>query len=73
MPRRNTIYTNLTTSIVFAMLGSSLRADQGLPRETHSPTLRLDYNRDVRPILAAKCFHCHGADPKAIQAGEPAD
>ncbi len=30
---------------------------------------KIDYNRDVRPILAAKCFACHGNDPKAIRAG----
>jgi len=23
----------------------------------------LDYNRDVRPILADNCYHCHGQDP----------
>ncbi len=30
---------------------------------------KLDYNRDVRPILAAKCFACHGADEKSRVAG----
>jgi hypothetical protein len=23
---------------------------------------KIQYNRDVRPILNEKCFHCHGAD-----------
>ncbi len=29
---------------------------------------RLKYNRDVRPILADKCFSCHGADSAARKA-----
>ncbi len=29
---------------------------------------RLSYRRDVRPILADKCWHCHGPDEKRRQA-----
>lgn len=30
---------------------------------------RLDYGRDVRPILSENCFHCHGQDDKKRMAG----
>ncbi|MCW3051557.1 MAG: hypothetical protein JWN14_727 [Chthonomonadales bacterium] len=30
---------------------------------------KVEYNRDIRPILSGKCFACHGQDPKQVQAG----
>ncbi len=30
---------------------------------------RVDYGRDVRPILSENCFHCHGQDAKKRMAG----
>ena len=30
---------------------------------------RVDFNRDVKPILADKCFSCHGPDRKQRKAG----
>jgi mono/diheme cytochrome c family protein len=29
---------------------------------------KVEYNRDVRPILSDKCFHCHGPDPATREA-----
>ena len=30
---------------------------------------KLDFNRDIRPILSDRCFSCHGPDAQARKAG----
>src|SRR5205085_12659474 len=30
---------------------------------------KIDFNRQVRPILSAHCFKCHGPDDKVREAG----
>ncbi len=34
---------------------------------------KVDFNRDVRPILSENCFKCHGFDPKARDSGRRLD
>jgi len=37
--------------------------------ERASAARRLDFNQDVQPILASRCFSCHGPDPEMRKAG----
>ena len=46
---------------VFLLLGVTAAAGAAEPR--------LDFNRDVRPILSDRCFACHGPDAEDRQAG----
>ena len=34
-----------------------------------TPSSRVDYNRDIRPILSEKCYACHGPDHQTRKAG----
>jgi hypothetical protein len=36
---------------------------------THARAAKIDFDRDVLPILAEHCFHCHGPDATTRQAG----
>src|SRR5215467_15714329 len=45
--------------VVAAISGSALAA----------PAEKLQYNRDIRPILSDRCFKCHGPDKGSRKAG----
>src|SRR6266404_6794006 len=40
-----------------------------LPTGAATANSRIEFNRDVRPILSENCFPCHGADSAARKAG----
>jgi hypothetical protein len=39
------------------------------PEARTAPAPAIRYDRDVRPILSDRCFHCHGVDPAHRKAG----
>ena len=59
MPARE---PRIRPTCVIAALCVAMSAAQGSVRAA-------DYDRDVRPILAAKCFTCHGPDADSRAAG----
>ena len=48
--------------LALLLLAAALGAAEVLPE-------KIVFNRDIRPILADKCFHCHGPDPGTRKAG----
>lgn len=49
----------MTTAIFMLLLATAGKPDDR----------QVDFNRDVRPILAARCFNCHGPDAESRKAG----
>src|SRR5262245_54899733 len=60
MMLRRRLFSSIACCVAVAHIGSSLCA-----AEPTGP----DFNREVRPILSANCFKCHGPDDKVREAG----
>jgi hypothetical protein len=52
------------------LLAGSVQAQTGIINpKARSGGDRVDFNRDIRPILSENCFHCHGQDSNKRKAG----
>jgi len=57
-----------TAAMRLAALAFSVLALAALPAAEAPRSAKVEFNRDVRPILAENCFACHGFDPQHREA-----
>ncbi|MDB4396609.1 hypothetical protein N9003_02040, partial [bacterium] len=41
----------------------------GMAEITHAQGTSINFNRDIRPLLSDRCFHCHGPDEEDRKEG----
>jgi hypothetical protein len=63
MPQRHSRFLAVLALAAVAAGPQAARKDPG-----HSAPAKVDFTRDVRPILAGRCFRCHGPDDKVRKA-----
>src|SRR5215813_4981688 len=54
---------------VIVLLTLGITGGVGCNRAQSHISRHLDFNQDVQPILASRCFSCHGPDPEMRKAG----
>src|SRR6478752_6793828 len=71
-PSRRSWFSNRTTLVLLSVVGVLLRdtAAGGDPSQASIPpaTKRpVDFAKDIQPILADRCYSCHGADKQKAE------
>jgi hypothetical protein len=66
--RRFFILTSTVLAVLLAGRGYSPAAPDEQNTKSANALPAVDYNRDIRPILARECYQCHGPDEKARKA-----
>src|SRR5215831_13577607 len=57
---------SLAAALGLVLFGFSASVASAGPSQTTSP--KVDFNHDIRPILAENCYKCHGPDDGARKA-----
>src|SRR6185295_4906649 len=51
------------------LVGATLLCVGSLRAAESKAPVRIDFNRDIRPILSDTCYKCHGPDAKQVKGG----
>lgn len=68
MNRFTLVYSTFVLSGVAYAAKPAVPAPKAVAPAAKAAPAKISFNRDIRPILADNCFHCHGPDPGSRKA-----
>lgn len=65
----NFVFRNITILLIFIFVACQNESAYFSPEITNELPEQVDYNFHIQPIIADRCFKCHGPDTKTRKAG----